>query len=128
VNLRILPFSYADLGSLRGDLAEIALDTSHDKWGMDRGSAREALTWALRSAWVKPRGLHMHVSRLRPNAEPLILACSLLTQAMGSCETRPVGRLRRSTSEAATPICAIRRAVPQRAAMRSRPPRNTVRR
>ena len=83
VNLRILPFSYADLGSLRGDLAEIALDTSHDKWGMDRESAREALARALRSAWVRPRGLHMHVSRLRPNAEPFMLACDLLTQAMG---------------------------------------------
>jgi diaminopimelate decarboxylase len=83
VNLRILPFSYADLGSLSGDLVQIALDTSHDKWGMDRESAREALTWALRSTWVKPRGLHMHVSRLRPNAEPFMLACQLLTQAMG---------------------------------------------
>jgi diaminopimelate decarboxylase len=83
VNLRILPFSYADLGSLSGDLVEIALDTSHDKWGMDRVTARVALTWVLRSAWVKPRGLHMHVSRLRPNAEPFMLACNLLTQAMG---------------------------------------------
>ena len=83
VNLRILPFSYADLSSLKDDLAEIARDTSHDKWGMDRESAREALAWALRSAWVKPRGLHMHVSRLRPNAEPFMLACNLLTQAMG---------------------------------------------
>jgi diaminopimelate decarboxylase len=83
VNLRILPFSYVDPGSLGGSLAEIARDTSHDKWGMDRETAREALTTALRSPWVKPRGLHMHVSRIRPNAEPLMLACRLLTQAMG---------------------------------------------
>jgi diaminopimelate decarboxylase len=82
VNLRILPFSYTDRGSLTGDLAEIAADTSHDKWGMDRETAREALDSALRSTWVKPRGLHMHVSRLRPNAQPFVLACRLLTQAM----------------------------------------------
>jgi diaminopimelate decarboxylase len=82
VNLRILPFSYADLGALSGDLVEIARDTSHDKWGMDRETAREALAWSLRSDWVKPRGLHMHVSRLRPDAEPFMLACNLLTQAM----------------------------------------------
>ncbi len=83
VNLRILPFSYADRGSLSDDLAGIAGDTSHDKWGMDRETAHKALASALRSDWVKPRGLHMHVSRLRPTAEPFMLACRLLTQAMG---------------------------------------------
>ena len=36
--LRVLPFSYADPGSLAPDLAAIAADTSHDKWGMDRAT------------------------------------------------------------------------------------------
>ena len=36
VCLRVLPFSYADPATLEPELAEIAADTSHDKWGMDR--------------------------------------------------------------------------------------------
>ena len=34
--MRVLPFSYADPATLEPELAEIAADTSHDKWGMDR--------------------------------------------------------------------------------------------
>ena len=33
VCLRVLPFSYADPTTLEPELAEIAADTSHDKWG-----------------------------------------------------------------------------------------------
>ena len=36
VCLRVLPFSYADPATLEPELAAIAADTSHDKWGMDR--------------------------------------------------------------------------------------------
>ena len=34
--LRVLPFSYADPAALEPELAAIAGDRSHDKWGMDR--------------------------------------------------------------------------------------------
>jgi diaminopimelate decarboxylase len=80
VNLRILPFSFADLTELSGDLAFIARDTSHDKWGMDRSALIEAVAFALSSSHLKLRGLHMHVSRITATAAPFALASQLLAQ------------------------------------------------
>ena len=52
--LRVLPFSYADPGSLEPDLAAIAADTSHDKWGMDRATLLEVVPRALASDSAPP--------------------------------------------------------------------------
>ena len=47
--LRVLPFSYADPATLEPELAAIAADTSHDKWGMDRQTIVELVPRALES-------------------------------------------------------------------------------
>jgi diaminopimelate decarboxylase len=82
VNLRVLPFTYADPSTLSGDLANIASDKSHDKWGMDRPTLREAAARSLDLRNVRLSGLHCHISRLRPTAEPFRLATELMVQAM----------------------------------------------
>jgi diaminopimelate decarboxylase len=79
--LRVLPFSFADPGALEPGLAEIASDTSHDKWGMDRQTILELVPSALDSASLRLRGLHLHVSRLRPTPEAFELASRLI----GTC-------------------------------------------
>ena len=71
VCLRVLPFSYADPSTLEPDLAAIARDTSHDKWGMDRGTILALVPDALAAPHLRLRGLHLHVSRLRPYARGL---------------------------------------------------------
>ena len=82
VNLRVLPFSYADPASLDPDLAAIATDRSHDKWGMDRPTVRRCARRALSLHTIDLRGLHMHVSRLRPTAGPFALGVALLVRCM----------------------------------------------
>ncbi len=52
--LRVLPFSYADPAELAPDLAEIARDRSHDKWGMDRETILEVVPEALGSDMAPP--------------------------------------------------------------------------
>jgi len=47
VCLRVLPFSYADPATLERELAAIAADTSHDKWGMDRQTVLALVPRAL---------------------------------------------------------------------------------
>ena len=85
--LRVLPFSYADPGSLEPDLAAIAADTSHDKWGMDRRrSSRDAR--ALASDRLRLRGLHLHVSRLRPTPEAFELAAELIADCIAELRDR----------------------------------------
>jgi diaminopimelate decarboxylase len=78
VCLRVLPFSYADPTTLERELAAIAADTSHDKWGMDRRTIVEVVPRALGSEWLRLRGLHLHVSRLRPTPEAFELAARLI--------------------------------------------------
>ncbi len=78
VCLRVLPFSYADPSTLEPELAAIAADTSHDKWGMDRQTIVELVPGALESRWLRLRGLHLHVSRLRATPEAFELASRLI--------------------------------------------------
>lgn len=88
INLRVLPFSYADPSALRPDLAEIAADRSHDKWGMDRMTVLELIPRALGHPRIELRGLHMHVSRLRSTTEHFELACRLIVDCMAEIRDR----------------------------------------
>jgi diaminopimelate decarboxylase len=86
--LRVLPFTYADRATLEPELAAIAADTSHDKWGMDRPTIVEIVPTALESAWLRLRGLHLHVSRLRPTPEAFELACRLIAMCIAELHDR----------------------------------------
>jgi diaminopimelate decarboxylase len=88
VNLRVLPFSFADPAQLTPELAVIAADRSHDKWGMDRETVRLVLARALGFARVKVRGVHMHVSRLRPTSEHFDLASRLMIDCLADLKDR----------------------------------------
>jgi diaminopimelate decarboxylase len=88
VCLRVLPFSYADPTTLDPELAEIAADTSHDKWGIDRQTIVEVVPKALRSEWLRLRGLHLHVSRLRPTPEAFELAARLIATCIAELQER----------------------------------------
>jgi diaminopimelate decarboxylase len=88
VCLRVLPFSYAEGIAIQPELAELAADTSHDKWGMDRQTITETVPNALASAWVRLRGLHLHVSRLRPTPEPFELASRLIAVCIAELRDR----------------------------------------
>jgi diaminopimelate decarboxylase len=88
VCLRVLPFTYADPATLEPDLAEIAADTSHDKWGMDRQTIVEIVPTALASSWLRLRGLHLHVSRLRPTPEAFELASRLIATCVAELHDR----------------------------------------
>ena len=86
--LRVLPFSYADTGQLAPDLADIARDRSHDKWGLDRPTLLELVPRALEAESVRLRGLHLHVSRLRPTPEHFELAAALIGTCMAELRDR----------------------------------------
>jgi diaminopimelate decarboxylase len=88
VCLRVLPFSYADPTTLEPDLAEIAADTSHDKWGMDRLTLLEVVPRALESDRLRLCGLHLHVSRLRPTPEAFELAAGLIADCIAELDER----------------------------------------
>jgi diaminopimelate decarboxylase len=88
VCLRVLPFSYADPATLASELAAIAADTSHDKWGMDRQTILEVVPVALESEWLRLRGLHLHVSRLRPTPEAFALAAALIAMCIAELRDR----------------------------------------
>ena len=88
VCLRVLPFSYADPATLEPELAEIAADTSHDKWGMDRQTIVALVPRALESPWLRLRGLHLHVSRLRPTPEAFELAARLIATCIAELHDR----------------------------------------
>jgi len=88
VCLRVLPFSYADPATLEPDLAELAADTSHDKWGMDRQTIVDVVPGALESEWLRLRGLHVHVSRLRATPEAFELAAGLVATCIGELHDR----------------------------------------
>jgi diaminopimelate decarboxylase len=92
VCLRVLPFSYADPKTLdpghNAGLAEIAADTSHDKWGMDRQTILDVVPKALEAEWLRVRGLHLHVSRLRPTPEAFELAARLIATCIGELHER----------------------------------------
>jgi diaminopimelate decarboxylase len=88
VCLRVLPFSYADPATLEPDLAEIAADTSHDKWGMDRQTILALVPGALESPWLCLRGLHLHVSRLRATPEAFELAARLIVTCIAELHDR----------------------------------------
>jgi diaminopimelate decarboxylase len=88
VCLRVLPFSYADPAALEPGLAEIAADTSHDKWGMDRRTLLELVPRALESRWLRLRGLHLHVSRLRATPEAFELAARLIATCIAELHER----------------------------------------
>ena len=84
--LRVLPFSYAGALELDPELAEIARDRSHDKWGMDRETILAAMPEALGSPWLQLRGLHLHVSRLRPTPEAFELAARLIAACIAELD------------------------------------------
>lgn len=88
VCLRVLPFSYAEPATLEPDLAEIAADTSHDKWGIDRQTLVELVPRALESRWLRLRGLHLHVSRLRATPEAFELASGLIATCIAELRDR----------------------------------------
>jgi diaminopimelate decarboxylase len=88
VLLRVLPFSYADPATLEAGLAEIAADTSHDKWGMDRQTIVDVVPEALASEWLRLRGLHLHVSRLRATPEAFELAARLIAGCIAELHER----------------------------------------
>lgn len=82
INLRVLPFSYADLSALDDDQAGIARDQSHDKWGMDKATLRDVAPRALALPRVHLRGLQCHVSRLRATTEHFQLAARLMADCI----------------------------------------------
>jgi len=86
--LRVLPFSYADPAALEPELAVIATDRSHDKWGMDRDTILEVVPEALSSAWLRLRGLHLHVSRIRATPEAFELAAHLIAACIAELRDR----------------------------------------
>jgi diaminopimelate decarboxylase len=86
--LRVLPFSYAEPEELEPGLAEIARDRSHDKWGMDRATILEAVPEAIGSEWLRLRGLHLHVSRLRATPEAFELASRLIAACIEELHDR----------------------------------------
>ena len=86
--LRVLPFSYADPAALEPELAAIAADTSHDKWGMDRETILEVVPEALDSTWLRLRGLHLHVSRIRATPEAFELASQLIATCIAELHDR----------------------------------------
>ncbi len=86
--LRVLPFSYADPRRLAPDLARIAADRSHDKWGMDRETILETVPRALKDDRLRLRGLHLHVSRLRSTPEHFELAASLIADCIAELRDR----------------------------------------
>lgn len=88
VCLRVLPFSYADPATLDPELAAIAADTSHDKWGMDRQTIVALVPRALESPWLRLRGLHLHVSRIRPTPEAFELAARLIATCIAELNER----------------------------------------
>jgi diaminopimelate decarboxylase len=88
VCLRVLPFSYADTATIEPELAEIAADTSHDKWGMDRKTILGLVPTALESPWLRLRGLHLHVSRLRATPEAFELAARLIAECIAELHDR----------------------------------------
>ena len=88
VCLRVLPFSYADPATLEPELAAIAADTSHDKWGMDRQTIVALVPRALESPWLRLRGLHLHVSRIRPTPEAFELAARLIATCIAELNER----------------------------------------
>ena len=88
VCLRVLPFSYADPATLDPELANIAADTSHDKWGMDRQTIVDVVPKALESEWLRLRGLHLHVSRLRATPEAFELAARLIATCIAELHDR----------------------------------------
>lgn len=88
VCLRVLPFTYADPATLEPELAEIAADTSHDKWGMDRQTILAIVPTALQSPWLRLRGLHLHVSRLRATPEAFELAARLIATCIAELHDR----------------------------------------
>jgi diaminopimelate decarboxylase len=88
VCLRVLPFSYADPATLEPELAVIAADTSHDKWGMDRQTILALVPAALESESLRLRGLHLHVSRLSPTPEAFELAARLIVACIAELHDR----------------------------------------
>ena len=86
--LRVLPFSYADPATLEPELAAIAADTSHDKWGMDRQTIVTLVPRALASPWLRLRGLHLHVSRISPTPEAFELAARLIATCIAELNER----------------------------------------
>jgi diaminopimelate decarboxylase len=88
VCLRVLPFSFADPTALDREFARIAADTSHDKWGLDRQTLLEVVPAALTSEWLRLRGLHLHVSRLRPTPEAFELAARLISTCIAELRDR----------------------------------------
>jgi diaminopimelate decarboxylase len=88
IGLRALPFSYADLGALSDEMAAIARDQSHDKWGLDRPTLRELVPLALGLRHVRLRALHCHVSRLRPTTEHFQLAAQLMVACVTELRDR----------------------------------------
>lgn len=88
VCLRVLPFSYADPAALPADLARIAADRSHDKWGMDRETLLALVPHALADERLRLRGLHLHVSRLRATPEHFGLAAGLIATCIAELRDR----------------------------------------
>lgn len=88
INLRVLPFSYADVSALSEDLASIARDHSHDKWGMDRPTVLEVALRALALPNVTLKGLHCHLSRLRSTTEHFQLAVGLMVRCIAELKDR----------------------------------------
>jgi diaminopimelate decarboxylase len=88
VCLRVLPFTYAHPAALAPELAAIAADTSHDKWGMDRQTILALVPHALESPWLRLRGLHLHVSRLRATPEAFELAANLIAVCIAELHDR----------------------------------------
>jgi diaminopimelate decarboxylase len=88
VCLRVLPFTYAEPATLEPELAAIAADTSHDKWGMDRQTIGEVVPVALESPSLRLRGLHLHVSRIRATPEAFELASQLIAECIAELNDR----------------------------------------
>ena len=88
VCMRVLPFSYAEAKTLPDDLLEIATDRSHDKWGMDRQTILEVVPSTLADSRLRLRGLHLHVSRLRPTTEHFVLAAELIATCIAELRDR----------------------------------------
>ena len=88
VCLRVLPFCYADPTTLR---ARVGPDRRrHEPRQVGNGSAddRGDPSQALKSRWLRLRGLHLHVSRLLPTPEAFELAAALITTCLAELNER----------------------------------------
>ena len=111
------------------DLAEIAADRSHDKWGMDRQTILEAVPEALGSRWLRLARAASSRQQAARDARGIRARVPPDRRLHRGAARHAIGGSRScSTSAAATRTSGTPRAAYRRAATRSARPRSTRRR